>query len=203
MSPVTDPAARPALSIVSTLYRSRPFLDDFLRGCLDALKAIDCADYEIVLVNDGSPDDSLDYALQRQADIPHLVVVDLSRNFGHHHAMQAGLAYARGELIFLIDCDLEVPPSVLAEFYRKQRETGGDLIYGYQELRKGGWFEKVSGGSGAGFVLSPPSGFFSGGLAEVENCRLSGLKLASDLPSAEAGAWASAAGGRGSSFERY
>lgn len=146
MSPVTDPAARPALSIVSTLYRSRPFLDDFLRGCLDALKAIDCADYEIVLVNDGSPDDSLDYALQRQADIPHLVVVDLSRNFGHHHAMQAGLAYARGELIFLIDCDLEVPPSVLAEFYRKQRETGGDLIYGYQELRKGGWFEKVSGG---------------------------------------------------------
>lgn len=146
MNKAPDPGARPALSIVSTLYRSRPFLDDFLSGCLDALKAIDCASYEIVLVNDGSPDDSVNYALQRQADVPNLVVVDLSRNFGHHHAMQAGLAHARGELIFLIDCDLEVPPSVLAAFCRKQRETGADLVYGYQESRKGGWFERISGG---------------------------------------------------------
>jgi putative glycosyltransferase len=60
--------------------------------------------------------------------------------------MQAGLAHARGELIFLIDCDLEVSPSVLKEFLRKRHESGADLVYGYQESRKGGWFEKISGG---------------------------------------------------------
>jgi putative glycosyltransferase len=102
--------------------------------------------FEIVLVNDGSPDDSLAYALSRCADIPQLVVVDLSRNFGHHHAMQAGLRIARGSLVFLIDCDLEVSPGVLADFHRRQRESAADLVFGYQEARKGGWFERLSGG---------------------------------------------------------
>ncbi|MGA7179636.1 MAG: glycosyltransferase family 2 protein [Thiobacillaceae bacterium] len=136
----------PQISIVSTIYRSRAFLQDFLAGCLEALREIQVADFEIVLVNDGSPDDSLAYAVGRRLDIPQLVVVDLSRNFGHHHAIQAGLRHARGELIFLIDCDLEVPPSTLPMFHRKIRETGCDMVYGYQESRKGGWFEKVSGG---------------------------------------------------------
>ncbi len=137
---------RPQISIVSTMYRSKGFLDEFLRGCLDALATAGCAEYEIVLVNDGSPDDSVVHALGKQGEIPGLVVVDLSRNFGHHHAMQAGLRHARGELIFLIDCDLEVSPAVLADFLEKQRETGADMVFGYQEARKGGWFEKISGG---------------------------------------------------------
>jgi putative glycosyltransferase len=84
--------------------------------------------------------------VERRGDIPQLVVVDLSRNFGHHHAMQAGLRHARGDLVFLIDCDLEVPPSTLPVFHSKLMETGGDMVYGYQEARKGGWFEKISGG---------------------------------------------------------
>jgi putative glycosyltransferase len=137
---------RPVLSIVSTMYRSRGFLEDFLSGCLEALRKINVDDFEIVLVNDGSPDDSVDYAISRRAELPSLVVVDLSRNFGHHHAMHAGLRQARGELIFLIDCDLEVPPSCLVPFFQKQRETGADLVFGYQEVRKGGWFEQWSGG---------------------------------------------------------
>jgi putative glycosyltransferase len=98
-----------------------------------------------VLVNDGSPDDSLAYALSRCSDLPHLVVVDLSRNFGHHHAIHAGLRQARGELVFLIDCDLEVRPAVLSELLERRRATGADLVFGYQEARKGGWLEKVSG----------------------------------------------------------
>lgn len=136
----------PRLSIVSTMFRSRPYLERFLAECQAALAAIDCRAYEIVLVNDGSPDDSLAYAIERRADIPGLVVVDLSRNFGHHAAMQAGLAHARGELIFLIDCDLEVAPATLADFHAKLVASGADLVYGYQETRKGGWFERASGG---------------------------------------------------------
>jgi putative glycosyltransferase len=89
----------PEISIVSTMYRSRPFLDRFLAECLQALSDIRCDHFEILLVNDGSPDDSLAYALERQADIPQLAVVDLARNFGYHHAIQAGLRHARGNLI--------------------------------------------------------------------------------------------------------
>ncbi len=99
-----------------------------------------------MLVNDGSPDDSLAYALDRRVDISQLVVVDLSRNFGHHHAIQAGLQNARGNLIFLIDCDLEVSPLVLADFHRKLHESDCDVVFGYQEARKGGRFEQISGG---------------------------------------------------------
>lgn len=135
----------PELSIVSTMYRSRGFLETFLAECLQAAVAAGCEHYEIVLVNDGSPDDSVAYAMQRCQDIAQLVVVDLSRNFGHHHAIHAGMRHARGALVFVIDCDLEVRPSVLAEFLAKQRQTGADLVFGYQEARKGGWLEKVSG----------------------------------------------------------
>jgi putative glycosyltransferase len=139
-------ATRPAISIVSTMYRSRGFLDDFLAECQSALKAAGCEHHEIVLVNDGSPDDSLAYAMQRRADVPGLVVVDLSRNFGHHAAIMAGLTVARGELVFLIDCDLEVRPDVLVPLRAKLLDSGADMVYGYQEARKGGWFEQWSGG---------------------------------------------------------
>jgi putative glycosyltransferase len=128
------------------MYRSRAFLERFLAECLEALAEIGCRDFEIVLVNDGSPDDSLSYVLQRKQDIPQLVVVDLSRNFGHHHAIQAGLHHTRGDLVFLIDCDLEVSPRVLQDFYRKLQESRADLVYGYQEARKGAVFERIGGG---------------------------------------------------------
>lgn len=139
-------SAKPSISIVSTMYRSRPFLERFLAECLEALQSIGNPSFEIVLVNDGSPDDSLDYAVNARNALPELVVVDLSRNFGHHYAMQAGLQQARGERIFLIDSDLEVSPLTLVDFKAKQDATGADVVYGYQEARKGGLFEKTSGG---------------------------------------------------------
>lgn len=135
----------PRVSVVSTLYRSRPFLEEFLAGCLRTLEEMACGDFEIILVNDGSPDDSLSYARERKRDIPQLVLVDLTRNFGHHNALQAGLQVSRGELVFLIDCDLEVSPAVLGDLHRKQRETGADLVFGYQASRKGGWLERTGG----------------------------------------------------------
>lgn len=136
---------RPSISIVTTMYRSRPFLERFLAECLEALEGIGRPSFEIILVNDGSPDDSCEYAIGARKTIPQIVVVDLSRNFGHHYAMQAGLQQARGDLVFLIDCDLEVSPLTLPEFKAKLDATGADMVYGYQEARKGGMFEKVSG----------------------------------------------------------
>jgi putative glycosyltransferase len=143
--PSSDLGTVPALSIVATLYRSRSFLPAFLDECVQAIRAAGVADWEIVLVSDGSPDDSAAYALARRADIPQLVVAELSRNFGHHHAIQAGMRLARGRQVFLIDCDLEVRPAVLTDFLERQRASGADMVFGYQEVRKGGAFERFSG----------------------------------------------------------
>ncbi len=102
-------------------------------------------DYEIVLVNDGSPDDSLEQAIQLSKMDEHVVVVDLSRNFGHHKAMMAGLENADGELVFLIDSDLEEEPEWLTDFHELMMAGGADVVYGRQQERKGNWFEKWSG----------------------------------------------------------
>ena len=100
------------LSVVATLYRSAPYIEDFYRRIRAASAAI-TDDVEIILVNDGSPDDSLERALALRAEDPQVTVLDLARNFGHHKAMVTGLAHADGDLVFLIDSDLEEPPELL------------------------------------------------------------------------------------------
>jgi putative glycosyltransferase len=134
----------PTLSIVTSMYRSASFLPDFHLRCTASAQAL-TGDYEIILVNDGSPDDSLRVALELHARDPHVRIIDLSRNFGHHKALMTGLAHARGDLVFLIDCDLEEDPAWLAAFHETMRASGADVVYGVQESRKGGWVERAAG----------------------------------------------------------
>jgi putative glycosyltransferase len=137
----------PHISIVTTLYKSERFLDSFVAQCQTAMFEINCDNYEIVFVNDGSPDQSLDKVLKINETNNHIVAVDLSRNFGHHYAIMAGLNYASGDYIFLIDCDLEVPPTQIPVFYEKfMQEENCDVIFGIQEVRKGSFFERTVGG---------------------------------------------------------
>jgi putative glycosyltransferase len=65
-----------------------------------------------------------------------VTVVDLSRNFGHHRAMMAGLSYAKGDLVLLIDCDLEEPPELLPAFYRRLQDERCDVVYGVRKNRR-------------------------------------------------------------------
>jgi putative glycosyltransferase len=132
------------LSVVSTLYRSAPYIDDFHRRVTSTAQKL-TDDYEIILVNDGSPDDSLDRAIRLSELDDHVIVVDLSRNFGHHKAMMAGLEHALGEQIFLIDSDLEEEPEWLLDFSTLMAAEKADVVYGKQQERKGGWFERWSG----------------------------------------------------------
>ena len=134
----------PDLSIVTSMYRSAGFLSEFHARCTAAAKTLTNA-YEIILVNDGSPDDSLRVALDLHERDPHVRVVDLSRNFGHHKALMTGLAHARGELVFLIDCDLEEDPAWLPRFHETLTTSGADVVFGVQETRKGGWVERTAG----------------------------------------------------------
>jgi putative glycosyltransferase len=132
------------LSIVTTLYRSAPFIEEFCRRSCAAAEKI-TRDFEVILVNDGSPDNSLDLAVSLARSDARIKVIDLSRNFGHHKAMMTGLAHARGALVFKIDCDLEENPEELNAFHAAIKESGADVVYGVQEARKGGWWERLSG----------------------------------------------------------
>lgn len=125
------------LSIVSTLYYSSPHIPEFYQRICSAAESLVGSDYEIILVNDGSPDDSLGEALRLHQEDPHVVVIDLSRNFGHHHAMMVGLSHSCGQRIFLIDSDLEEEPDWLLKFSQHMESTGADVVYGVQENRRG------------------------------------------------------------------
>lgn len=133
------------LSVVATLYQSAAYIDEFYRRASATARHLVGEDHEIVFVNDGSPDTSLERAIRLAESDPHVVVVDLSRNFGHHKAMMTGLAHATGERVFLLDSDLEEEPEWLLSFDAQMNREGCDVVYGVQASRKGGWFERWSG----------------------------------------------------------
>src|SRR2546423_14881661 len=132
------------LSIVTTLYKSAPYIQEFYARVTRAAAAL-TQDYELLFVNDGSPDDACEQAIALHRRDVHVRVLDLSRNFGHHKAMMTGLQHARGDLVFLLDVDLEEQPEWVGQFQQVMRETGADVVYGVQARRKGGPIERLSG----------------------------------------------------------
>jgi len=132
------------LSIVTTLYNSSAFIEEFYRRASSEAAAL-TNDYEIVMVDDGSPDNSLSIAIELVRKDPRVKVVELSRNFGHHKAMMTGLEHAVGDYIYLIDVDLEEDPAWLTLFWKTLKDRGLDVVYGYQIKRKGDWIERLGG----------------------------------------------------------
>jgi putative glycosyltransferase len=133
------------LSIVTTLYLSANYINDFYVRATATAQQLAGDDYQIIFVNDGSPDNSLQLAMRLAQHDAHLVVIDLSRNFGHHKAMMAGLEHAKGSKVFLIDSDLEEEPEWLLSFAEQMRTERCDVVYGVQEKRKGSLFERITG----------------------------------------------------------
>jgi putative glycosyltransferase len=133
------------LSIVTTLFKSTEHIQEFYtRISIEAQKITQ--DYEIIFVDDGSPDNSLHKAVALFETDNRVKVIELSRNFGHHKAAMTGLSHAKGDYIFFIDSDLEEEPELLGIFWAElKKNIDMDVIYGVQENRKGGWFEKISG----------------------------------------------------------
>jgi putative glycosyltransferase len=133
------------LSVVTTLYQSEAAVCEFYARASRSARELVGNDYEIVMVNDGSTDKSLAEAIALAERDPHLVVIDLSRNFGHHKAMMSGISKSRGDFVFLIDSDLEEEPELLSQFSEQMSAARCDVVYGVQKKRKGDWFEQVSG----------------------------------------------------------
>lgn len=136
----------PSISVLTSLYRAAPYIEDFYARGKAAVEKI-TEDYEFVFVDDGSPDDGNAIVFRLMERDPRVRLVELSRNFGQHRALVAGLDHVRGDLVFMIDADLEEDPELITEFHRVMQESGTsvDVVYGVMERRKGGLFERVSG----------------------------------------------------------
>ncbi len=127
----------PTLSVVAPLYNEEGNVAELVRRVTAVVASVPGIDsYELVLVNDGSKDATLPLLREHAARDPHLVVVDLSRNFGHQLAATAGLDVARGEAVVLIDADLQDPPELIPEMVARWRE-GYDVVYAVRRNRQG------------------------------------------------------------------
>lgn len=123
------------LSIVAPCYNEEGSIGDFVRRVKAVCQGLPCA-YEIILVNDGSRDRTLPVALALAAADPTLRVINLLRNFGHQAAATAGLDLATGDVVVLIDADLQDPPEVIPEMVARWQQ-GADVAYGRRRTRQG------------------------------------------------------------------
>jgi dolichol-phosphate mannosyltransferase len=126
------------LSIVIPIYNEEKLIADLVKRTHAALKTF-TSSFEIIIVDDGSDDTSLNNLKASQVQFPELKIVALSRNFGHQAAYTAGLEYASGEFIGMMDGDLQDPPELFAEMYRKINEEGFDVISAKRTGRKGNY----------------------------------------------------------------
>ena len=132
-------SAKPRISLVTSLYRSESYLEEFYRRSVDAITTI-TPEYEIILVNDGSPDNSLAVAKRLADRDENVVVIDLARNFGQHKALLTGLQAAKGDYVFVCDSDLEEKPEWIPLFFQTIQVRGCDVAFGVQTGVKGSRF---------------------------------------------------------------
>ena len=124
------------ISVIVPCYNEQEVIDECHRRLSDVLQVLD-EPYEIVYVNDGSRDRTADLLRNLNWNDPdHVVVVMLSRNFGHQTAVSAGLATALGDAVVIIDADLQDPPEVIPDMVRIWK-TGYEVVYGVRASREG------------------------------------------------------------------
>jgi dolichol-phosphate mannosyltransferase len=124
------------LSVVVPVYNEEAGLDALLARTLPVCEAEFGANFEIILVDDGSSDRSWAIIAGHADASPNIVGVKLSRNYGHQLALTAGLKLARGDYVFVLDADLQDPPELLPQMLAKARE-GYDVVYGQRIARAG------------------------------------------------------------------
>ena len=130
----------PTISVVSPVYGCAGCLRDLCRRLGETLSTL-VDSYEIVLVDDASPDEAWNVVREICAADPRIKAVALSRNFGQHYAIAAGLEHARGDFVVVLDCDLQDRPEEIAALYAKARE-GYDIVFARREERQDGWFKR-------------------------------------------------------------
>ena len=131
------------ISVVVPLYNEELNIGYLFERLLSELSRLDMS-YEIVCVNDGSKDNTIDCLIEHHHQNPRIKVVNLSRNYGKEIALSAGLDYANGNAVIPIDADLQDPPELIAELVEKWRE-GYDVVYATRRSRQGeSWVKRFT-----------------------------------------------------------
>lgn len=130
----------PLISVVSPVYRGEKMINALVGRCKTNLELI-TSDYEIILVNDCSPDDSWVEITEECKKDYRIKGIDLSKNFGQHYAITAGISYAQGEWVVVMDCDLQDRPEEIPALYSKAKE-GYDTVLAQRVQRVDGFFKK-------------------------------------------------------------
>jgi len=124
------------LSLVIPIFNEEKLIDELVKRCIEALDSF-ITEYEVIFVDDGSTDQSLDKLLEWQKKYTKIKILSLSKNFGHQAAYTAGLEYSKGEVVAMMDGDLQDPPELLSEMYKMIVEQNYDVVSGKKTGRKG------------------------------------------------------------------
>ncbi len=130
------------ISVVSPVYNAEGIVDELVVRLINSLEQI-APDFEIILVDDGSPDNGWKEIIENTKKDKRVKAIKLSRNFGQHHAITAGLDNAKGDWIVVMDCDLQDRPEEIINLYRKAQE-GYDLVFARRVNRKDDFNKKFS-----------------------------------------------------------
>jgi glycosyltransferase involved in cell wall biosynthesis len=132
---------RPTYSVVAPVFNEEETLPEFYRRMRPVLDGLD-GSAELILVNDGSRDRTLELMHQLREQDPRIKIISFSRNFGHQIAITAGIDYAEGDAVAIIDSDLQDPPEVILQLVAKWKE-GYQVVYAQREKRRGETFFKL------------------------------------------------------------
>ena len=132
---MTDASPGSTLSAVVTCYRDEPALRPMYTRLSRVFASLG-VDYEIIFVNDGSPDDATTVLAELTAQDDRVIAIEHSRNFGSQSAFVSGMQVSTGDAVILLDGDLQDPPELIADFVAKWRE-GYDVVYGRRTRREG------------------------------------------------------------------
>lgn len=133
---------RRTVSAIIACYRDEPAIPIMYERLVNAFTAAE-VDYEIIFVNDGSPDDSLSVIEELSTSDPNVIGITHSRNFGSQSAFLSGMSVARGDACVLLDGDLQDPPELIVDFVREWR-NGADVVYGRRIKREAPWFMQIA-----------------------------------------------------------
>lgn len=134
-------SVKPVVSIIAPVYNEEGNLDTLYARLTEVMDTTGEA-WELILVNDGSYDRSAEIMREMQQRDSRIRVINFARNFGHQNAVTAGMDYARGDAVVVIDADLQDPPEVILQLLDKWRE-GYHVVYAVRKERKGEtWFKK-------------------------------------------------------------
>jgi len=139
---MTGEATGKKISAVIACYRDAPAVPIMYERLVGVFTKLG-ADYEIIFVNDGSPDDADVVLAELAARDPRVVVIRHSRNFGSQNAFTSGMRIATGDAVVLLDGDLQDPPELIEEFARQWR-NGYDVVYGARVKREATRFLQVA-----------------------------------------------------------